>query len=57
MSEDPAPYIRAAPGVPLLWLGPGPAPPRPPGGRKKPRRKKPASVRYGPGRYAPAPNG
>ena len=72
MSEDRIPYIPGPPGVPVAWLGPGPEPPRPAspflpssprplGGRGKPRaaarRKKPRSVRYGPGRYAPAPNG
>ena len=72
MSEDRIPYIPGPPGVPVAWLGPGPEPPRPAspflpssprplGGRGKPRaavrRKKPRSVRYGPGHYSPAPNG
>lgn len=67
MSETPAIYNPGPPGVPVAWIGPGPAPAKPaaPSAWGKPARKvkakakkdKPRPVRYGPGHYSPAPNG
>lgn len=67
MSEEPELYVSTGPpGRRLCRLLPAPAKPaapyplgklRKPKAAPAPRRKKPKSVRYGPGRYAPAPNG
>lgn len=66
MSEEPGIYTHGPPGKRLLRLTPKPPPPPakpfryPAAAPGKPRKRRPKaapSVRYGPGRYTPAPNG